>query len=80
MQIKEVKFDQDGVYITDENKIEYFIDNDTLEKMLIEFDLRCPICGDTGEEPIEGQVWAGEPHTAEIGTRRCICQDNEDGK
>lgn len=34
----------------------------------------CADCLGTGEVTTMEQVWAGEPHTAPIGTEKCICQ------
>jgi len=33
----------------------------------------CEYCQGTGEITVDEQVYQGEPHTAGIGTRRCIC-------
>lgn len=37
----------------------------------------CEFCGGTGEITVDEQVYAGEPHYAPIGTRKCICQIEE---
>lgn len=37
----------------------------------------CEHCGGTGEVTVDEQVYPGEPHTAPIGTRKCICQVSE---
>lgn len=34
----------------------------------------CEWCGGTGEVTTMEQVYPGEPHMADIGTRKCICQ------
>lgn len=34
----------------------------------------CEHCGGTGEVTVDEQVYPGEPHTAPIGTRTCICR------
>jgi hypothetical protein len=34
----------------------------------------CPMCLGTGEVTTEEYVYPGEPHTAPIGTRKCLCQ------
>jgi RecJ-like exonuclease len=33
----------------------------------------CEHCDGTGEVSVDEQVYPGEPHTASIGTRKCIC-------
>jgi hypothetical protein len=37
----------------------------------------CDICGGTGEVTTMEQVYAGEPHMAPIGTKKCICRTGE---
>lgn len=39
-----------------------------------EAEKECEICGGTGEVSSMEQVWADEPHMADVGTRKCICQ------
>lgn len=34
----------------------------------------CEICQDTGEVTVDEYVYPGEPHTAPIGSRPCICR------
>jgi len=34
----------------------------------------CEICKDTWEISVNEQVYPGEVHFAELGTRRCVCQ------
>ena len=34
----------------------------------------CKFCGGSGEVGVMEQVWAGEPHTAMIGSQPCVCQ------
>lgn len=38
----------------------------------------CADCLGTGEVTTMEQVYAGEPHTAPIGTQKCICQLKND--
>lgn len=38
----------------------------------------CEICGGTGEVSTMEPVWAGEPHMADIGTEKCVCQISDD--
>lgn len=38
----------------------------------------CALCDGTGEVTTMETVWAGEPHTAPIGTEKCICQLKEE--
>lgn len=38
----------------------------------------CALCDGTGEVTTSEAVYAGEPHMADIGTERCICQLRED--
>ncbi len=45
-----------------------------LECKCREFEPVCEYCGGTGEVDSMEQVYAGEPHMAPIGTRKCICQ------
>lgn len=42
--------------------------------MIEEKKFNCEMCEDTGEVTVDEQVYPGEPHTAPIGTRKCICQ------
>lgn len=36
-------------------------------------DPNCEHCGGTGVVTVHETVWAGEPHTAPVGEKRCIC-------
>lgn len=38
----------------------------------------CDICGGTGEVTTMEPVYAGEPHTAPVGSRRCECTIDEE--
>lgn len=38
----------------------------------------CEFCYGEGEVTVDEQVWAGEPHTAPIGTRKCICRMDDE--
>lgn len=38
----------------------------------------CAYCMGTGEVTVDEQVYPGEPHTAPIGTEKCVCQMNFD--
>lgn len=41
----------------------------------------CEDCEGTGEVSCDEAVYQGEPHTASVGTRKCICQlNNEDNE
>lgn len=37
----------------------------------------CDECGGQGEVSTQEQVYPGEPHTADIGTRKCHCRISE---
>jgi hypothetical protein len=37
----------------------------------------CKFCGGTGEVARMEYVWAGEPHMADVGSERCVCQLKE---
>lgn len=37
----------------------------------------CEYCGGTGEVSTMEQVYPGEPHMADVGTEKCICQITE---
>lgn len=39
----------------------------------VEFEIVCEHCLGEGEVTTMEQVWPGEPHTAPIGTRKCVC-------
>lgn len=51
--------------------------NKCMAKMFGETESVCEFCCGTGEVSTMEQVWAGEPHYADIGTRFCICQIKE---
>ena len=34
----------------------------------------CEFCEDTGEVTVDEYVYPGEPHTAPIGSRKCVCR------
>lgn len=34
----------------------------------------CQFCQGTGEVPVMEQVYPGEPHMADTGTQKCVCQ------
>jgi len=38
----------------------------------------CEECNGTGEVDCMDYVYAGEPHMAMVGTRKCVCQSNND--
>lgn len=40
----------------------------------VDEDDECDDCGGTGEITTQEQVWAGEPHTAPVGTKKCHCK------
>ena len=42
-----------------------------------EVDEVCEFCLGEGEVVVDEAVYPGEPHTAPIGTRKCICQTEE---
>lgn len=37
----------------------------------------CEMCGGTGEVAEIQEVWAGEPHMADVGVKKCLCQLND---
>ena len=41
-------------------------------------DLECEFCGGTGEVTVDEYVYPGEPHTAPIGSKHCICTLGDD--
>lgn len=77
-----------GNYDDIDERIEHLLDYDMDSKVggivglcddfSVEFDLFdegiWEHCGGTGEVSVQEQVYAGEPHTADIGTQKCICQ------
>ena len=46
-------------------------------KLICEVEEVCADCLGTGEVTTMETVYAGEPHQAPIGTRRCHCQQKE---
>lgn len=48
----------------------------TCEKCKLECEIEevCALCDGSGEVTTSEQVYAGEPHMADIGSEKCICQ------
>jgi hypothetical protein len=69
---------QNGADLDEQDEIQE--DTTSMEEKLEALDEEevCELCGGTGEVTTSEQVYPGEPHMADIGTRKCICQLKEE--
>jgi len=63
--------------ITGENNT-YVLTEEQINLGLIEDGQLCEDCDDTGEVTTSEQVYPGEPHMADIGTRACHCKSRDE--
>jgi len=61
------------VFFTPEEVQSWFKEN-------VEQHVNCDVCQDTGEIECMETVYAGEPHQAMVGTRKCLCQIDDSGE
>jgi len=66
------QFDREDM--EDETKMEESLGRGSAEMVETMLENICEHCDGAGEVQTMEKVWAGEPHEAPIGTKKCVCK------